>query len=156
MPTIRPDGCIETAVICRLAGVPKSTLDYWVRSNLVTPTVRDRPGHRVSRLWTLEDAVLVRAIKVLRDAGCPVRILRKAQSFLDEEWKPLLGSSHLFWDGSDLFRIGDWSEVESTVKNPGQQAFRIVTLPVDAWAQELLGEITPLPEAEETDRREAS
>lgn len=145
MPSIRPDGCVETAVICRLAGVPKSTLDYWVRSGLVAPSVRPTPGHRVSRLWTVEDAVLARAIKVLRDAGCPVRVLKKAQAFLKSEWKPLLGSSHLFWDGSDLFRIGDWDEVQSTVKNPGQQAFRMVTLPVDAWAEELLGEIVPLP-----------
>lgn len=148
MPTIQPDGCIETAVICRLAGVPKSTIDYWVRTGLVTPTVRDNPGHRRSRLWTIEDAVLARAVKVLRDAGCPVRVLKKARGFLEDEWKPLLGANHLFWDGTDLFRLGAWSEVESIVRNPGQQAFRMVALPVDAWAEELLGEVIPLPAGE--------
>ena len=147
MPTIWPNGCIETAVICRLAGVPRSTIDYWIRTGLVTPTVRDNPGRRRSRLWTVEDAVLARAIKVLRDAGCPVRVLSKARKFLEDQWKPLLGTHHLFWDGADLFRLGDWSEVvESIVRNPGQQAFRMVTLPVDAWAEELLGEVIPLPE----------
>jgi DNA-binding transcriptional MerR regulator len=156
MPSIWPDGCVETSVICRLAGVPKSTLDYWVRSGLVAPSVRRNPGHRVSRLWTVEDAVLARAIKVLRDAGCPVRVLKKAQAFLRSEWKPMLGSSHLFWDGSDLFRIGEWDAVESIVQNPGQQAFRMVTLPVDAWAEELLGEIVPLPTKAARGQKKAS
>lgn len=156
MPSIWPDGCVETSVICRLAGVPKSTLDYWVRSGLVAPSVRKNPGRRVSRLWTIEDAVLARSIKVLRDAGCPVRVLKKAQAFLKAEWKPLLGTSHLFWDGSDLFRIGNWEAVESIVRNPGQQAFRMVTLPVDAWATELLAEVTPMPKRVTTRQRKAS
>jgi len=143
---IRPDGCIETAVICRIAGVPKSTVDYWVRTGLVTPTVRDNPGRRRSRLWTIEDAVLARAIKVLRDAGCPVSVLRRAKAFLDSEWRPLLGTNHLFWDGAELFRIGEWDDLQAIVRNPGQQAFRMVTLPVDAWAEELLGEVVPLPD----------
>ena len=74
-----------------------------------------------------------------------MRVLKKAQAFLRSEWKPMLGSSHLFWDGSDLFRIGDWDAVDSIVKNPGQQAFRMVTLPVDAWAEELMGKVVPMP-----------
>ena len=150
MSSILPDGCFETQVICRLAGIKKSTLDYWVRTGLVEPTVRAEPGHRIPRLWTLEDAVTARAIKGLRDAGCSVARLRKAKNVLRDDWRPMLGSSHLYWDGSDLFRIGEWSDVESLLVNPGQQAFRMVTLPVDAWAEELMAEVRHLPSATHT------
>jgi DNA-binding transcriptional MerR regulator len=147
MSSIRPDGCIETAAICRVVGVAQSTLDYWVRTGLVTPTVRSSSGRRVSRLWTVEDAVLARAIKALRDAGCSVALLKRAKDVLAEEWRPLLGADHLYWDGHDLFKVGDWSEIESVVRSPGQAAFHLVVLPVDAWAQELLAEVRPLPDS---------
>jgi DNA-binding transcriptional MerR regulator len=135
---------VETPVVCRLAGLSASTLDYWTRTGLVSPSVRGSAGRRVTRRWSVQDAVVVRAVKALRDAGCPMRKLRDAQARLRDDWEPALRGRHLYWDGEDLLRIGPWDEVESLVRRPGQQVFKLVALPVDAWAEETVAVVTAL------------
>jgi len=135
------DGYLETPAVCRLAGLPSSTLDYWVRSGLVTPSVRGSSGRRVTRRWTIADVVSVRALKELRRAGCPVRLLRKARERLDSEWQPTLRNQLLYWDGRDLLGLGPWDEVVSLVRNPGQGILRLIALPLDTWVAEASGEI---------------
>lgn len=128
--------CIESQAVCRWAGIPPSTLDYWVRTGLVSPSVRGSSGRRRTRLWSIQDAVSARAIKVLRDAGCPLQTLRRARKYLKQNWELALSGQLLYWDGQDLLGIGPWDAVESLVREPGQQAFRLVALPLDRWAQE--------------------
>jgi DNA-binding transcriptional MerR regulator len=128
--------CLETARVCALTSVHPSTLDYWVRTRLVTPSLRKEPGRRRSRLWTIEDMIVVRMVHELRKAGCPLQRIRAAKRFLAEHGAALKSSSVLFWDGTDVFRIGPWGDVESTLVRPGQQVLHVVALPVGVWGRE--------------------
>jgi DNA-binding transcriptional MerR regulator len=119
-----------------LAGVKLKTLDYWVRTGLVTPSIRATPGRRRSRLWSVQDAVFVRAVKALRDGGCPLQTIRKAQTLLEQRWKQTLRDVVLFWDGKDLLGLGPWGRWSSLVQSPGQQVLHVVALPLQHWRRE--------------------
>lgn len=134
--TAKVIACLDTVAICRLAGVNRSTLDYWVRTRLVVPSLRADPGRRRSRLWTVRDAVVVRTIAGLREAGCPLPKVRKARAQLEAEWDGLSADSTLFWTGSDVLLIGPEGDVESLVSRPFQQAFRLIALPIGGWQAE--------------------
>ncbi len=119
-----------------LAGVKPQTLDYWTRTGLVTPSVRASSGRRVPRLWSVKDVVIVRAIKALRDAGCPLSKVRKVKELIADSWNQDLSAAVLFWDGRDVLAVRPWGEVESALVHPGQHVLHLVALPLHHWVRE--------------------
>lgn len=128
--------CLDTARVALLANVNRSTLDYWIRTGLVEPTLRPLPGRRRTRLWTIEDAVVVRALAVLRRAGCPLQQIREAKDAVERDLGRLGADATLIWNGSELVRIDHEGNVESLLRYPGQQLFRTFALPVGIWGEE--------------------
>ncbi|MUH58380.1 MAG: MerR family transcriptional regulator, partial [Actinobacteria bacterium] len=55
--------------VCRIAGVTYRQLDYWARTNLVTPSVTAAQGSGSKRVYSYSDLIEVRVIKSLLDAG---------------------------------------------------------------------------------------
>lgn len=127
---------LETPEVIRVCGLPYSTLDYWVRTGLVSPSVRASSGRRRARQWSVLDVICVRALKELRDSGAPVRVMREAREALRQEWTTSLRDRMLYWDGGDIVRVDEWSNLVSVVNNPGQGVFRIVAVPLDALREE--------------------
>jgi DNA-binding transcriptional MerR regulator len=137
MPTNRKVvASLETPSVCALAGMKPQTLDYWARTGLVTPSVRASTGRRIPRLWSIKDVVVVRAIKALRDAGCPLSKVRKVKQLVEQSWGQDLTATVLFWDGSDVLAVRSWGEVESTLARPCQQVLHVVALPLHHWVRE--------------------
>lgn len=128
---------LETRQVAELAGVKLPTLDYWARTGLVTPSIRGSEGHRITRLWTVQDAVEVRVIKALREAGCSVQLIRKAKRVLKNKWGESLTNVVLYWDGKELFSMDAWGRVKGTLRNPGQQVLHLTAIPITAWRQEV-------------------
>jgi DNA-binding transcriptional MerR regulator len=128
---------LSTPLVRSLAGgVKRSTLEYWITKGLVEPTVVPARGNRYTRYWSVRDAVVVRLIKTLREAGCPLQRIVTAKRFLEERWGETLSSSIMIWTGSELMSVGKWGEVKSVWKHPGQLAFKAVALPVGQWREE--------------------
>lgn len=140
-PSVRVVECLDTASVARLAGVNRSTLDYWARTGLVAPSLRDAPGRRRTRLWTVSDAVVVRAVAHLRLAGCPLQQVRKARAAIEGRFGRFGADATLAWDGSDVLKVDHEGKVESILRYPGQQVFRPVALPLGAWQEETSGSI---------------
>src|SRR5712664_4246016 len=84
------DGFSSPAV-CALAGIPASTLDYWTRTGLIAPSIHPSTGRRATRWWSLRDLITVRAVRTLRDAGCPLQTLRRAKEVIADAWGEELG-----------------------------------------------------------------
>lgn len=141
-------GYLETPVVLRLTGLPYSTLDYWVRTGLITPSVREGSGRRKTRRWSVLDVVSLRALKELREAGAPVRLLIVARNHLATRWGSTLTAKMLFWDGGDVVHLDEWDNLISLVKHPGQGALKVVALPVGTYAQEAQGEVVRLAKNE--------
>jgi len=127
---------LETPEVLRLCGLPYSTLDYWVRTGLVAPSVRGGSGRRRTRQWSVLDVVCVRALKELRDAGASVRVLKRAQTMLRDTWTATLRDRMLYWDGGDLIQIDEWENLVSLFAAPGQSVLHVVALSVDALRAE--------------------
>jgi DNA-binding transcriptional MerR regulator len=128
---------LETRQVAELAGVKLPTLDYWTRTGLVSPSIRGSQGHRITRLWTIQDAVEVRVIKALRDSGCSVKRIRKAKRVLNERWGESLANVVLYWDGRELFSMDAWGRVKGTLRHPGQLALHLTAMPITRWRREV-------------------
>lgn len=120
--------------VCAIAGVAPSTLTYWASTGVVVPSVRNSSGKRATRWWSLSDLMSVRVVKTLRDAGCPLQTLRKAQTTIEAQWSGHLGEALLHWDGVDLLHIGRLGEVQSMVRQPGQGVLHLVAIPIGRWS----------------------
>lgn len=127
----------SSPAVSSITGVPPSTLNYWVATGVVTPSLRGPAGRRATHWWTLSDLIAVRAVKALRDAGCPLQTLRRAQEVIEGSWNETIGDSVLHWDGVDLLRMGEFGDVESMVRHPGQGVLHLVAVPVGQWRTDL-------------------
>lgn len=119
-----------------ITGVPRSTLNYWASTGVVAPSLRGPAGRRAALWWSLSDLIAVRAVKALREAGCPLQMLRRVQPTIDAAWREKLGHAVLHWDGVDLLRVGRFGEVESLIRHPGQSVLHVVALPIGRWQAE--------------------
>ena len=53
--------------VTRVVGITYRQLDYWARTGLVTPSIRDAEGSGSQRLYSFQDLATLRVIKKLLD-----------------------------------------------------------------------------------------
>ena len=134
-------------VACAAAGITYRQLDYWARTGLVTPTIRDAAGSGSQRLYGFRDILSLPNI-------------RAAVEHLDNRGGDDLSRITLMSDGAsiyectsadeviDLVRGGQgvfgiavgsvWREVEGTLATlPGESPEGQVSLPSDSASDEL-------------------
>ena len=70
--------------VCRVVDISYRQLDYWARTELVTPSIRDAGGSGTQRLYSLRDLMLLKVIKRLIDTGISLQKIRAAVEFLRE------------------------------------------------------------------------
>ena len=129
--------------VCRIVGISYRQLDYWARTDLVTPSVRDAHGSGSQRLYSFQDLVTLRVIKKLLDTGVSLQRVRKAVDHLKSMKRRPHGVT-LMSDGRgvyeahspeaviDLLRKGQgvfaialdqvWTDLETTVATRGRAA----------------------------------
>src|SRR4026207_239298 len=59
-----------------VAGITYRQLDYWARTGLVVPSVRDASGSGTQRLYSFRDIVVLKVVKRLLDAGGALQDIR--------------------------------------------------------------------------------
>jgi DNA-binding transcriptional MerR regulator len=88
--------------VCKIVGITYRQLDYWARTDLVTPSVRDATGSGSQRLYSFQDLVTLRVIKSLLDTGVSLQRVRKAVEHLGSLDRPLAGVT-LMSDGAGVY-----------------------------------------------------
>ena len=63
---------------CSAAGITYRQLDYWARTDLVTPTIRTATGSGSQRLYSFKDILVLKVVKRLLDAGVSLQNIRVA------------------------------------------------------------------------------
>ena len=118
--------------VTKLVGISYRQLDYWARTDLVTPSVRAADGSGSQRLYSFTDVVELRIIKRLLDAGVSLRQIRTALGYLRKEsgGKPLTDVT-LMSDGRRIYACHSGEEVVDVLSR-GQAVFGIAVGPV--WA----------------------
>ncbi len=109
---------------CSIVGITYRQLDYWARTDLVRPEVKDAAGSGTQRLYSFRDLVHLRVIKNLLDAGVALPKIRKAISYIVDELRQPLEKVTLLSDGKSIYAATSDSEIVDLVRR-GQGVFGI-------------------------------
>ena len=88
--------------VCKVVGISYRQLDYWARTRLVRPSIRDAGGSGTQRLYSFEDLLQLRVVKTLLDTGISLQQIRKAIEYLKES-KRQPQSVTLMSDGNRVY-----------------------------------------------------
>jgi DNA-binding transcriptional MerR regulator len=110
--------------VCRVVGISYRQLDYWARTGLVNPSVKEAGGSGTQRMYSFQDLVQLRVIKKLLDAGVSLQRIRKAVDFLQENMNKQPQGITLMSDGVSIYACESEDEIIDLVKR-GQGVFAI-------------------------------
>src|SRR2546423_8439593 len=110
--------------VCRVVGISYRQLDYWARTGLVTPSIKEAGGSGTQRLYSFQDLVQLRVIKKLLDAGVSLQRIRSAIDYLRENMKRQPHGITLMSDGSSIYACESEDEIIDLLKR-GQGVFAI-------------------------------
>ena len=144
-----PDGVdrIEEAVgyrgvtACTVAGITYRQLDYWARTGLVVPSVRDASGSGTQRMYSFRDIVVLKVVKRLLDAGVSLQNIRKAIETLRQWGEEDLATMTLISDGTTVYECRSAEEVVDLLQG-GQGVFGIA---IGGAFKEIQGSLADLP-----------
>jgi DNA-binding transcriptional MerR regulator len=113
--------------VCRLTGVTYRQLDYWARTNLVTPSITPAKGSGSKRTYSYADLLEVKVIKSLLNSGLSLARARQAVECLRGALGADLASSSLVMsDAGSVLAHSDGELVD--LLRGGQGVFNIVPL----------------------------
>jgi DNA-binding transcriptional MerR regulator len=122
--------------VTKIVGITYRQLDYWARTGLVTPSIRDASGSGTQRLYSFQDLVTLRVIKNLLDTGVSLQRVRKAVEHLKSMERPLSGLT-LMSDGKGVYEAHSPEAIVDLLRQ-GQGVFAIA---VDRVWDDVEGEI---------------
>jgi len=126
--------------VCKIVGISYRQLDYWDRTELVTPSVREASGSGSQRLYSFDDVVALRVVKRLVDTGVSLQRIRLAVDELRRRGTSIAEAT-LVSDGTTVFAVDDDAQLVDLLRK-GQGVFAIAVGPV---VDELRGEVTAFP-----------
>lgn len=62
--------------VCDETGISYRQLDYWVRTDLITPSIHTGHGSGTRRMFSANDVRLVKFVKNMLDAGIHLQVVR--------------------------------------------------------------------------------
>src|SRR5205823_6742775 len=89
--------------VTKAVGISYRQLDYWARTGLVTPSVREAGGSGTQRLYSFQDLVQLKVIKRLIDAGISLQRIRKAIQYLRQNKATGSSGVTLMSDGVSIY-----------------------------------------------------
>jgi DNA-binding transcriptional MerR regulator len=108
----------------KIVGISYRQLDYWARTGLVRPSIRDAGGSGTQRLYSFEDLVVLRTIKKLLDAGVSLQRIRRAIGFLRDNLDAQPQGVTIMSDGTGIYACESPDEVMDLLQR-GQGVFGI-------------------------------
>src|SRR5713101_1190026 len=97
--------------VCKIIGISYRQLDYWARTGMLTPSVRDAGGSGTQRLYSFQDLVQLKVIKRLLDVGVSLQRIRKAVDYLRKNLKTQPVGLTLMSDGSRIYALDSPDEI---------------------------------------------
>jgi DNA-binding transcriptional MerR regulator len=109
---------------CSIVGITYRQLDYWARTGLVRPGLKEAKGSGTQRLYSFRDLVHLRVIRNLLDAGVSLPKIRKAIRFIADELRTPLENVTLMSDGTSIYAATSGREIVDLLQK-GQGVFGI-------------------------------
>jgi DNA-binding transcriptional MerR regulator len=141
-PTTETDGLGYRGVTaCNAVSISYRQLDYWARTGLVVPSIRDASGSGTQRLYSFRDMVVLKVVKRLLDAGVSLQNIRKAIDVLRSRGADDLAQITLISDGTTVYECRSPEEVVDLLQG-GQGVFGIA---ISGAFKEIQGSLAQLP-----------
>lgn len=128
-------------VACSAAGISYRQLDYWARTDLVVPSVRDAKGSGSARLYSFRDVLVLKVVKRLLDTGVSLHNIRTAVELLRARGVQDLAEITLLSDGATVYECTSQDEIIDLLAG-GQAVFGIA---VGRVVREMEGQLRHLP-----------
>ena len=141
LPDLSEDTGSRGPTACKAAGITYRQLDYWARTGLVVPSVRDASGSGTQRLYSFRDIVVLKVVKRLLDAGVSLQNIRKAIETLRQWGEDDLATMTLISDGTTVYECRSAEEVVDWLQG-GQGVFGIA---IGGVGREVEGSLAELP-----------
>jgi DNA-binding transcriptional MerR regulator len=126
---------------CHAVMISYRQLDYWARTGLVVPSIRDASGSGTQRLYSFRDMVVLKVVKRLLDAGVSLQNIRKAIEALRSRGADDLAQITLISDGTTVYECRSPEEVVDLLQG-GQGVFGIA---IGGAFKEIQGSLAHLP-----------
>jgi DNA-binding transcriptional MerR regulator len=126
---------------CQAVGISYRQLDYWARTALVSPSVRNAEGSGTQRLYSFRDLVVLKVVKRLLDAGVSLQNIRRAIEALRSRGVEDLAGITLISDGTTVYECRSPEEVVDLLQG-GQGVFGIA---IGGAFKEIQGSLSHLP-----------
>lgn len=109
---------------CAIVGITYRQLDYWARTGLVSPELREAKGSGTQRLYSFRNLVHLRVIRNLLNAGVTLPKIRKAIAYIANELNTPLENVTLLSDGNSVYAANSHTEIVDLLQK-GQGVFGI-------------------------------
>ena len=109
--------------ICNIIGLTYKQLDYYARTNFIIPSIQIADGYGSRRLYSFNDALQLKVVKKLLDAGVSLQKIRKIKKYL-EGFNYKLQNVTILSDGSRVYLCTSAKEVYD-VMQMGQGVFAL-------------------------------
>jgi DNA-binding transcriptional MerR regulator len=141
--SLEEDGAVgyRGVTACHAVGISYRQLDYWARTTLVVPSIRDASGSGTQRLYSFRDLVVLKVVKRLLDAGVSLQNIRKAIEVLRSRGVGDLAGITLISDGTTVYECRSPEEVVDLLQG-GQGVFGIA---IGGAFKEIQGSLSLLP-----------
>ena len=96
---------------CKIVGVTYRQLDYWTRTELITPSLRAAQGSGTQRLYSFNDLLQLKVIKSLTDAGASLQKVRQAIEYVRENLSGDPSAVTIVADGAGVYACTTDSEI---------------------------------------------
>jgi DNA-binding transcriptional MerR regulator len=128
---------------CKIVGITYRQLDYWTRTDLVTPSLQEATGSGSQRLYSFNDLLQLKVIKSLTDAGASLQKVRQAidwvrANLVEDNWSQVT----IVADGSRVYALSSEEEVIDLLRS-GQGVLGAVVA-VDKVRDQLNGTLREL------------
>jgi DNA-binding transcriptional MerR regulator len=142
-PAYGEDGSVgyRGVTACQTVGISYRQLDYWARTTLVVPSIRDASGSGTQRLYSFRDLVVLKVVKRLLDAGVSLQNIRRAIETLRSRGVDDLAGITLISDGTTVYECRSPEEVVDLLQG-GQGVFGIA---IGGAFKEIQGSLSHLP-----------
>jgi DNA-binding transcriptional MerR regulator len=113
--------------VCSLVGITYRQLDYWARTDLLTPSIAPASGSGSQRLYSYEDVLELKVIKRLLDGGLKLTQTRRAIACLRDALGEDLTNASLVLSGPTSLLVRSGEELIDLLHG-GQGVLNVVPL----------------------------
>jgi DNA-binding transcriptional MerR regulator len=112
--------------VCSIVGITYRQLDYWARTDLLTPSISEARGSGTQRRYSYADLLQLKVIKRLLDAGISLQSARRAIDCLRSSGEDVAAANLVIDEGQTVL-VQSGEEIIDLLKG-GQGVLNIVAI----------------------------